>query len=91
MPDTVPLDFTENDVPWVTSKFSGAAGALVAEEIELRNCLLRFGCSSEELRVVVARMAGWMDNPPTPGKPIAHKWNVAWWRLIKGQECAPWG
>ena len=30
VPKTVPLDFTENDVTWVASKLSGAAGALGA-------------------------------------------------------------
>ena len=47
--ETVPLDFTEDDVTWVASKLSDAAGALGAEAMELRNCLLRFGCASEEL------------------------------------------
>ena len=54
--ETVPLDFTEDDVTWVASKLSGAAGALGAEAIELRNWLLRFGCASEELRVVDSRL-----------------------------------
>ena len=64
VPETVPLDFMEDDVMWVASKLSGAAGALGAEAIELRNWLLRFGCASEELRVIVARLADWMENPP---------------------------
>ena len=42
VPETVPLDFTEDDVTWVASKISGAAGALGAEAVELRNCLLCF-------------------------------------------------
>ena len=42
IPKTVPLNFTEDDVTWVASKLSGAAGALGAEAIELRNWLLRF-------------------------------------------------
>ena len=28
VPETVPLNFTEDDVTWVASKLSGAAGAL---------------------------------------------------------------
>ena len=44
-PKMVPLDFTEDDVTWVASKLSGAAGALGAEAMELRNLLLRFGCA----------------------------------------------
>ena len=51
---------------WVTSKLSGASGALGAEAIELRNWLLRFGCASEELRVVVTRLADWMANYSPP-------------------------
>ena len=51
---------------WVASKLSGAAGALGAEAVELRNCLLCFGCVSEELRVVVASLAYWMTNSSPP-------------------------
>ena len=57
VPETVPLDFMKDDVTWVASKLSGAAGVLGAEAIELRNWLLRFECASEELRVIVARLA----------------------------------
>ena len=66
VPETVPLDSTEDDVMWVASNLSGAAGALGAEAIELLNWLLRFGCSSEELRVCVSRMADCMDNSSPP-------------------------
>ena len=61
--ETVPLDFIHDDVMWVASKLFGAAGMLGAEAIELHNWLLHFGCSSEELRVIFARMAVWMVNP----------------------------
>ena len=37
VPESVPLDFTEDDITWAASKLSGAAGVLVAEVIELRN------------------------------------------------------
>ena len=47
VPETVPLDFTEDDVTWLASKLSSAEGALVAEAMELHNWLLRFGCASE--------------------------------------------
>ena len=66
MRETVPLDFTEDEVMWVASKLSGAAGTLGAEIIELRNWLLCFGCVSEELRVVITRLADWMANSPHP-------------------------
>ena len=57
VPETVPLNFTEDDVTWVASKLSGTAGALVAEAIELHSWLLRFGCASDEFRVAVASLA----------------------------------
>ena len=66
VPETVPLDFTEDDVTWVASKLSGAAGALGAEAMELRNWLLCFGCASEEFIVVVTSLADWMDNSSPP-------------------------
>ena len=66
MLETVPLDFTEDNVMWVASKLSGAAGALGAEAMELRNWLLCFGCVSEEFRVVVASLADWMANSSPP-------------------------
>ena len=66
LPKTVPLDFTEDDVMWVASKLSGAVGALGAEAIELRNWLLCFECVLGELRVIVARLADWMDNSSPP-------------------------
>ena len=66
VPETVPLDFTEDYVTWVASKLSGAAGVMGAEAIELRNWLLSFDCESEDLRVVVARLDDWMDNSSPP-------------------------
>ena len=66
VPEAVPLNFTEDNVTWVASKLSGAAGELGADEIELRNWLLCFGCASEELRVVVARLAKWVANSSPP-------------------------
>ena len=66
VPDTVALNFTEDDVMWVASNLSGAAGAMGAEEIELRNWILCFGCAYRELRVVVARLADWMGNSSPP-------------------------
>ena len=52
----------EDDVTWVASNLSGSAGTLGAEAIELINWLLRFGCASEELRVVSASLSDWMAN-----------------------------
>ena len=66
LPETVPFDFTKDDVTWVSSNISGAAGVQVAEEIELRNWIICFRFASEELRVIVSRLADWMDNFPLP-------------------------
>ena len=66
VPETVPLDFTEDDVTWVASNISGAAGALGTEATELRNWLLCFGCASEELIVVVASLSDCMANSSPP-------------------------
>ena len=61
VPDIVPLYFSEDDATRVASKISGAAGALGDEAFELGNWLLRFGCASEEFRVVVAYLGDWMS------------------------------
>ena len=42
VPETVPIDFTEDGVMWFTSNLSGAAGALGAEGIEMRNWIVTF-------------------------------------------------
>ena len=43
----VTLNFTEDDVTWVTSNISSVTGALGVEAIELSNWLIHFGCVSE--------------------------------------------
>ena len=58
----LPLDFTEDDVVWVTSKLFVTTGYLEVELIDLRNWLIFFGCASEELRVVVIRLDDWITN-----------------------------
>ena len=90
MPETVPIDFTEDDVTWVASKLSGAAGALGAEAIELRNWLLCFGCASEEFRVVVARLADWMANSSLPWDAYCALMACSLVALDKRPGCAPW-
>ena len=62
VPQTAPLIFTEDDVTWVSIQLSGDASVLGAEAIGLRSWLLHFGCASEELGVVIARLADWMSN-----------------------------
>ena len=71
MTEMVPLEFSEDDVMWVVSKLSGTAGALGAEEIELRNWLLCFRCAFEEFIVIVVNLSDWMANPPhTSPEPL---------------------
>ena len=67
----VPLDFTEDDVTWVASKLSVAAGALGTGTIEMKYWLIRFGCVPEELGVIVTKLADCMSNFSPPGLPIA--------------------
>ena len=66
VPETVPLDFTEDDITWVASKLYRTASALGAEAMELRNCLLCLGCVSKDFRVVVASLTYWMANSSPP-------------------------
>eukprot|EP00957_Ditylum_brightwellii_P048536 3683092-Ditylum_brightwellii.AAC.1 len=49
-PEVVPLDITVEDVERIASHLSGAGGAGGTDAVNLRNWLLRFGASSEELR-----------------------------------------
>ena len=55
------LDFSEDNVIWVASKLSGAAGALGEGAIELKNWILRFGCASKKMRFAVAGIADWLE------------------------------
>ena len=62
------LDLWESNVMWVASNFSGAAGFLGAEAIELSNWLLNFRCALEEFIFVVSNLDEWIDNfSPPPG------------------------
>ena len=56
VPETVPLDFIEDNVTWFASKISCAVGALGEEVVELRNWIIYFGCALEELRVVITKL-----------------------------------
>ena len=88
--ETVPLDFTADDVTWVASKLSGAAGALGAEAMELRNWLLRFGCASEEFRVIVASLEDWIANSSPPWAAYRALMECRLVALDKRLGCAPW-
>ena len=68
----VPFNFTEDGVMWFESKLSAAAGTLRAEAVELRNFLLSFRCTSEEFRVVIARLVYWMANYSPPLGRLPH-------------------
>ena len=73
VPETVHLDFKEDDLTWIASKLSITTGVLGAEAIELRNWLLRFGCTSEDLRVIFARLSDLMVNSPPPPPWAAYR------------------
>ena len=62
----VPLKFLENNITWVVSKLSGAAGELVMEAINIKQYLLRFGFASQYLRVDVSKLAKWIANSSPP-------------------------
>ena len=62
----VPLKFLENNITWVVSKLSGAAGELVMEAINIKQYLLRFGFASQYLRVDVSKLAKWIANSSSP-------------------------
>ena len=66
VPETIPLDLLEDDSMWMEFKISGSTGALGAEAIDMRNWLLRFGCVSEEFKVVVTNLADWVTNSSSP-------------------------
>ena len=90
VPEMVPLDFTEDDVTWFVSKLSGAVGTLGAAAVELRNWLICFGCASEELRVVVAILADWMDNSSPPWAAYRALMACCLVALDKNTRFTPW-
>ena len=53
---------------WFASNLSISAGVLGAEVIDLKNLIIRFGYTSDELRLIVSNMADCMSNsfPPEP-------------------------
>jgi hypothetical protein len=65
-PEVVPLDITVEDVERIASRLSGAGGAGGTDAVNLRNWLLRFGASSEELREEMAQWASWLSNSSPP-------------------------
>ena len=50
----VTLYLLEDYVTWVQFKLSSAAEALRVEAVELCNCLVFFGCASDELHSSIA-------------------------------------
>ena len=89
VPETVPIDFSEGNVTWVASNISGAARALGAEEIELRNWLFCFGCASEEFRVIVTNLADWITNSSSPWAAYRDLMECRLVALGKRMGCAP--
>ena len=59
--ETLPIDFTEDGIMWVTSYIYRYTGVLGGEAVELRNWYIHFGCTLEELRVIFVELAEWMN------------------------------
>ena len=58
--ETVHIEFLEDNVTWGTLKLSGAEGSMGAEAADINHCLLRFGCTSEDLHSIVADLSDWI-------------------------------
>ena len=86
----VPLDLSKNNITWVTSKISSAAGALGAEAIELINWLLHFGRASEKFIVIFADLTDWMANSSSPCVSYRAMMEFFLFRCIRAQGCAPY-
>ena len=62
----MPLEFSEDNVTWITSKLTCPIGVLGVEVIKLRNWLLWFGCASEEFKVVAVDLDEFIVNSSLP-------------------------
>ena len=74
------LDLLEDDITWLTSKLSGAAGATLVEATKLKHSMLRFRYASEELRDIIPEMVDCISNYLSP-------WNswqevMTWWLVM---------
>ena len=66
VPETEPLDFTEDDVTWVASQIFGATVAFGAEAIELRKACRKYGLLAPTGTAVDPADAG------DPGRAAGH-------------------
>ena len=66
MPYMVHINFLKDNITWVASNVLVALEALVAEALELKNCLLWFGCTPKELQAKVSGLADWISNSSQP-------------------------
>ena len=61
-PDVVPLEISEEDVQWVASKLSGAAGPSVTYVLDFQSWLLCFGLALVSLREEMTEWKYWLAN-----------------------------
>ena len=60
------LDIPEEDVQWVATRLTGAAGQSGTEAPAFHIWMLRFGTSLASLREDMAAWANWLDNKSPP-------------------------
>ena len=68
VPVEITKDCTSDDLETLALWMSGSAGPSSFDAVMLRNCLLRYGIASSELRKEMAAWVDWMSNssPPWP-------------------------
>jgi hypothetical protein len=66
VPVEVPTDCTSEDLETLALRMSGGAGPSSFDAVMLRNCLLRYGRASGELREELATWVEWLSNESPP-------------------------
>ena len=65
-PDVTPLEISEKDLQWVTSKLLGEAGPSGKDAQAFQSWLLRFGIALESLREEMVEWIYWLANDSPP-------------------------
>jgi hypothetical protein len=66
VPVAMPTDCTPEDLETLALRMSGSAGPSSFDAVMLRNCLLRYGRASGELRQEMADWVEWLSNESPP-------------------------
>ncbi len=66
VPVEIPMDCTTEDLETLALRMSGSAGPSSFDAVMLRNCLLRYGRASGELRQELAAWVEWLSNESPP-------------------------